>query len=113
MTPATAAFEIEFRWKEQVIYWEGPRGCVFPGAWGVDPPITIVPDLETWDRAVPDWLIGRHHEVVARLRVKAGHIVMEERDDSAVINRHREVFRSARTPLTSRLRRIMRPRRGS
>ena len=48
-----ADFEIEFRWKEEIIYWEGMRGCVFPGGWGVDPPVTVVRDAGTWDRAVP------------------------------------------------------------
>jgi len=86
-------FEIEFRWKEQVIYWEGKRGCVFPGGWGVDPPVTIVPDAETWDRAVPAWLRGRHDEVVARLRARADHIVVEERDDSLTIARYPEITR--------------------
>jgi hypothetical protein len=37
-------FEIEFQWKEVVIYWEGTRGWAFPGGWGVRPVITIVPD---------------------------------------------------------------------
>ena len=86
-------FEIEFRWKEEVIYWEGTRGCVFLGGWGVDPPVTIVPDDATWDRAVPGWLHGRHDEVVARLRARAGHVVQEERDDSAVIDRYPEITR--------------------
>lgn len=88
-----ADFQIEFRWKEQVIYWEGSRGCIFQGGWGVDPPVTIVPDAATWDRAVPVWLRGRHDEVVARLRAKDGHIVEEERDDSAVIDRCPEITR--------------------
>jgi hypothetical protein len=35
----------EFRWKEEIIYWEGTRGCVFPGSCGVDPPVTVVPTL--------------------------------------------------------------------
>lgn len=25
-------FEITFEWKESVVYWEGSRGVVFPGA---------------------------------------------------------------------------------
>jgi hypothetical protein len=61
-------YEIEFRWKEAVIYWEGSRGVAFPGGWGVDPLVTLVPDSVTWDRKVPAWLRGRHDEVVARLR---------------------------------------------
>ncbi|MDT7549588.1 MAG: hypothetical protein QOE84_1982 [Actinomycetota bacterium] len=77
------AYEIEFRWKEQVIYWEGSRGAAFPGGWGVDPPITTVPDVTTWDRTVPSWLRGRHDEVVGKLRADQRHVVHEERDDSA------------------------------
>ena len=75
-------FEIEFRWKELVIYWEGSRGVVFPGGWGVSPKVTIIPDTTTWDRRVPSWLRGRYTEVVARLRDCPDHVVCEERDDS-------------------------------
>lgn len=32
-----AGYEIEFRWKEQVVYWEGGRGVIFEGAWGTEP----------------------------------------------------------------------------
>jgi hypothetical protein len=93
MAPDVADYEVEFRWKEEVIYWEGSRGCAFPGGWGVDPPLTIVPDAQTWDRAVPAWLRGRHHEVTQRLRAEPGHAVAEERDDSSVIGRYYEVHR--------------------
>jgi hypothetical protein len=86
-------FEIEFRWKEEVIYWEGSRGCVFPGGWGVDPVVTHVPDVDAWDRCVPTWLMGRHDEVVARLRSDSRHVVREERDDSAVLVACYEVTR--------------------
>lgn len=75
-------YEIEFRWKELVIYWEGSRGAVFQGGWGVEPMVTVVPDSVTWDRVVPEWLRGRHEEVVARLRADDRHVVHEERDDS-------------------------------
>jgi hypothetical protein len=86
-------YEIEFRWKEQVVYWEGSRGIVFPGGWGVDPIETVVPDADTWDRAVPVWLKGRHDEVVERLRADVRHVVQEERDDSADVARYDEVTR--------------------
>jgi len=86
-------YEIEFRWKEQVIYWEGDRGCIFLGGWGVDPPVTIVPDAKSWDRAVPAFLQGRHDEIVARLRADSRHVVKEERDDSTIIDRYHEVTR--------------------
>jgi hypothetical protein len=86
-------YEIEFRWKEEVIYWEGTRGCFFPGGWGVNPPVTIVPDADTWDRAVPAFLRERHDEVVARLRADPRHVVKEEHDDSKTIPRYPEVSR--------------------
>ena len=73
-------YRIEFRWKEQVIYWEGGRGCVFDGAWGVDPPWTVVPNADTWDAVVPEWLAGRHDEVVERLRAEPNHDVKETPD---------------------------------
>ncbi len=73
-------WRIEFRWKEQVIYWEEGRGCVFDGAWGVEPPVTVVPDSNTWDAVVPPWLLGRHDEVVERLRAEPDHVVKETPD---------------------------------
>jgi hypothetical protein len=90
---AAAVYEIQFRWKEEVIYWEGSRGCVFPGGWGVTPLVTIVPDAQTWDRAVPSWLHGRHDEVVDRMRADKRHVVKEERDDAAVVTGYYEVAR--------------------
>jgi hypothetical protein len=56
--------EVEFRWKEVVVYWEGERGFTFDGGWGVDPLVTYVPDEATWDRVVPVWLKGRRTEVI-------------------------------------------------
>jgi RimJ/RimL family protein N-acetyltransferase len=90
-------YEIDFRWKEQVVYWEGAHGLVFPGGWGVDPVVTVVPDASTWDRAVPEWLRGRHTEVVARLRADARHVVREEHNDSVVVSGYDEVNRSEST----------------
>ena len=86
-------YEVEFRWKEEVVYWEGSRGCVFPGSWGTDPPTTVVPDATTWDRAVPDWLRGRHDEVLGRLRADKRHVVHEERDDTITVTPLYEVTR--------------------
>jgi hypothetical protein len=71
-------FEIEFRWKEQCIYWEGARGFAFDGAWGVTPIETYVPDEESWDRIVPDWLVGRRDVVVARLVSNPEHVVRSD-----------------------------------
>jgi hypothetical protein len=73
-------WRVEFRWKELVIYWENGRGCVFDGAWGVDPSITIVPDADTWNAVVPPWLQNRHDELLERLRSVTGHIVKETPD---------------------------------
>jgi hypothetical protein len=71
-------FTIEFRWKEEVIYWESDRGFVFDGGWGVDPPVTYVPDSDAWDRVMPPWLRGRRDQVVERLRAEPGHIVKDD-----------------------------------
>lgn len=68
-------YEVEFRWKEQVVYWEGGRGYVFPGGWGVSPPVTYVAAGDAWDRVMPEWLKGRRDEVVRRLEDEAGHTV--------------------------------------
>lgn len=87
------SFGIEFRRKEQVVYWEGDQGCVFQGGRGVDPLVTVVPDASTWDRAVPNWLQGRRDEVLERLRDQPDHVVREERDDSSQPRRLEEVSR--------------------
>lgn len=76
-------FEIEFRWKELVIYSEGEHGVVFDSGWGVRPLVTTVPDASTWNRVIPAWRVGRHDEVIARLRQHPLHVLVEERDDSA------------------------------
>ena len=91
--PTGAPYEIEFRYLEEVIYWEGRKGCIFPSGWGVDPAVTNVPDAETWDHAVPEFLRGRHDEVVERLRADERHVLQEERDDSLIIRRYRETSR--------------------
>ncbi len=87
------SYEIEFGWKEEVIYSEGTGGVVFPGGWGVSPVVTIVPDSTSWDRWVPAWLRGRDAEVVARLRAHPDHVVSEERDDSLSVRLLDEVTR--------------------
>ena len=90
---ADRAFDLEFRWKEELVYWEGDRGCVFEGGWGVQPPVTVVPDASTWDRVVPEWLRGRRDEVCERLRAEPGHVLREERGDAAQPRPLREVTR--------------------
>lgn len=68
-------YELEFRWKEEVIYWEGRRGFVFDGGWGTSPVVTFVPDETCWNRVVPDWLQGRRDEIVARLAQDPSHVI--------------------------------------
>jgi hypothetical protein len=51
--PPPESWRVEFRWKELVIYREDGKGCIFDGAWGVDPSITVVPDGDTWNAVVP------------------------------------------------------------
>lgn len=83
--------EVEFRWKEEVVYWEGRRGYVFPGGWGVTPPVTYVPTDDAWDRVMPEWLKGRRNEVVRRLEVEPGHTLRVDPgyrgDDGAELTR--------------------------
>jgi hypothetical protein len=86
-------FSIEFRWKEEIIYWEGDRGFAFFGGWGATPPITYVPDAETWDHVVPDWLRGRRDQVISRLNAERGHVLVATPDYSAPATPGREVFR--------------------
>lgn len=74
----TDAWEIEFRWKELVIYWEGEKGCQFEAGWGVEPGVTYVPTRERWDQSVPTWMVGRFDEVVARLQSDPGHVLRFE-----------------------------------
>jgi hypothetical protein len=76
-------YQIEFRWKEEVVYWEGDQGFVLDGGWGVDPPVTYVPDPATWDSVVPGWLRGRQQQVVGRLRGRPNHRVIETPDYSS------------------------------
>ena len=68
-------YAIEHRWKEELIYWEGCRGFLFDGGWGVDPPALYVPDAATWPEAVPEWLRDRRDVVLARLAERGDRIV--------------------------------------
>jgi hypothetical protein len=66
---------VEFRWKEEVVYWEDDRGFVFDGGWGVTPSVTYVPDADQWDRAVAPWMVGRREEILERLAREPGHVL--------------------------------------
>lgn len=63
----TPEHEIEFRWKEEVYYWEGTRGCRFDGGWGVTPLVTYVPSADTWPSAAPAWAVDRRDLILRRL----------------------------------------------
>ncbi|HKY16917.1 MAG TPA: hypothetical protein VJM33_18465 [Microthrixaceae bacterium] len=67
MTTNDEEFEVELRWRERVIYWEGSHGFEFEGAWGGAPRYTIVPNEQDWDEQVPPWMRGRRDEIVRRL----------------------------------------------
>jgi hypothetical protein len=73
-------YEIEWRWKEEIIYWEGRRGFLLDGGWGSEPPTLYVPSAQAWELVVPPWLQGRRAEVVARLEAHSGHR-LEDTDD--------------------------------
>lgn len=71
-------FSIEHRWKEETVYWEGQRGYLFDGGWGVDPPVLYVPGPEIWPDVVPEWMVGRREEIVGRLIAMSGHQVVDD-----------------------------------
>lgn len=70
-------FEVEFRWKEEIVYWEGPDGFLFDGGWGVSPAVTYVPAAALWSEVMPDWLRERRDVVVARLG-RPGTVVVDD-----------------------------------
>lgn len=72
-TAPDGSYQIEPRWKEEVVYWEGAHGYVFDAGWGVDPGVLYVPSSASWDSAVPQWLQGRRDEVVSRLAEHSRH----------------------------------------
>jgi hypothetical protein len=76
MTPMTE-YDIEFYWQEQTVYWEGDRGFLFLGAWGIEPIMTFVPDAAGW-AYLPDWLSNRRDLVLQRLRDCPDHVVVED-----------------------------------
>ncbi len=75
--PFNDAYEIELRWKEEVVYWEGDRGFSMDAGWGVEPPVVYVPSTALWDRVVPPWLLGRRAEVVDKLVQRSKHVVRD------------------------------------
>ena len=76
---ASRAWSVEFRWKEEVIYWEGDHGYLFEAGWGVTPGVTYVPSADIWDAVVPSWMQGRRDKIVSRSRATPGH-VLEDTD---------------------------------
>jgi hypothetical protein len=71
-------FEIEHRWKEEVIYWESEQGFLFDAGWGVNPPVLYIPSVAIWREVMPDWCRERRDEVVARLREHSQHALQED-----------------------------------
>lgn len=72
-TAPDGSYEIEPRWREELVYWEGDRGYVLDTGWGVEPGVLYVPSPAIWDNAVPSWLRGRRDEVVHRLAMHSRH----------------------------------------
>ncbi|GAA1676353.1 hypothetical protein [Microbacterium lacus] len=70
-------FEVEGRWKEEVIYWEGSRGFIFDAGWGVTPLVLYVPPEDEWDAVTPEWMVGRRALIVSRLTERSGHVLLE------------------------------------
>ena len=70
-------FEVEGRWKEEVVYWEGSRGFVFDAGWGVEPHVLYVPPEDEWDSVTAEWMVGRRALIVSRLAERSGHVVRE------------------------------------
>ncbi len=88
-TAPDGSYEIEPRWKEEIVYWEGDRGFVLDAGWGVEPGILYVPSPAVWNSAVPPWLRGRRDEVVSRLAEHSRHRI-EPTDDGYAPDSDRE-----------------------
>ena len=71
-------YEIEWIWKEVVVYWEGNCGIAFDAGWGVSPGVLYVPSAAIWAQIMPDWLAQRRDEVLGRLRAHSGHNIADE-----------------------------------
>ena len=68
---------VELRWKEEVLYWEDPRGFAFDAGWGSTPPTLYVPTDDLWRRVMPEWLRDRREVVLERLRTGTDHVLQE------------------------------------
>ena len=91
-TAPDGSYEIEPRWKEEVVYWEGDQGYQLDAGWGVEPGVLYVLSAAAWDSVVPPWLRGRRDEVVSRLAGRSGHRV-EPTDDGYLPGGGREARR--------------------
>ena len=70
-------FNILPRWKEELVYSEGPNQFVFQCGWGVTPGVVYVPTAARWEAVVPGWMWGRRDVIVGRLRDFSQHTVEE------------------------------------
>jgi hypothetical protein len=87
----TIDWSVKVHDREMLAYWEGDRGFVFDHcAWGVDPPVLLVPPAAIWDESVPPWMRGRRDLVIQRLRERSGHVVRD--DDSTPTDWRRNVL---------------------
>lgn len=87
-------WRIEWRWKEEVRYWEGDHGYLFDAAWGVEPGHLFVPTEAAWDIIVPPWLQGRREEIVSRLRNHSDHEVIDDPRFDDPWHAERQAFRN-------------------
>lgn len=78
--PADDSYQIELRWKEELIYSEGSNSITFDCGWGFSPGSVYVPSAYWWDKVAPAWLRGRREIVVGRLAA-TGHTVRVREDD--------------------------------
>lgn len=79
--PSDNGDELELRWEEGTVSWEGGHGLVMDLGWGVEPPASDAPSAGLWDRAVPPWLLGRRAEGAGRLAQRSKHVVQDTDDD--------------------------------
>jgi hypothetical protein len=63
------------KWKELLVYEEGPDSYAFECAWGINPGEVYIPSEEDWNTVVPPFLRGRREEMLKLLTEKSGHVV--------------------------------------